>query len=219
MSKYIALFDIDRTIFNGFLIFLLADAQHKKGFISKDDLNQLYKDYRLYKKGILPYEAFVKEIFIHWAEALKGKAYEEILRHTKQLLKKNHKSFFPYFRLLIRALSSTHHIYFVTGEPQFVAEAVRDFFGITGFISSQYAVRERVFTGKPKYFLAEREEKQKAIAKIINKYGKRNSFAFGDSEGDIAMLESVQFPVCVNPTRGLKTVAVDNGWYVFTPSK
>ena len=51
------------------------------------------------------------------------------------------------------------------------------------------------------------------------KYGKRSSFAFGDSEGDIGMLETVQHPICVNASSGLQKVASEKGWNIKKPEE
>jgi HAD superfamily hydrolase (TIGR01490 family) len=45
------------------------------------------------------------------------------------------------------------------------------------------------------------------------------SYAYGDSVGDVQMLEAVGYGVAVNPTRRLARVAREHGWHTFTWQK
>ena len=40
------------------------------------------------------------------------------------------------------------------------------------------------------------------------------SFAFGDSEGDIGMLELVDEAICIKPTPELRSHAMEQGWTI-----
>ena len=68
MNKHLALFDIDKTIYNGFTIFPLTDFQLKQDLISKNVVDELNNDLELYKKGTVSYEETAANLCIHWAD-------------------------------------------------------------------------------------------------------------------------------------------------------
>jgi phosphoserine phosphatase len=56
--------------------------------------------------------------------------------------------------------------------------------------------------------------KFRAVAELAARYGIElsRSYAYGDSVGDLQMLEGVGNAVAVNPTRGLARAARKRGW-------
>lgn len=131
----------------------------------------------------------------------------------------NQDKFFSFVQPLIKKLSATHDIYFITGEPEFVAKGSAQVFTPKGYISSKLEVKNDTYTGKVATYLATRDEKHHAIQHLVKKYDMHNSFAFGDSEGDIHMLNQVQNAVCINATDGLRKEATKNDWHITTPDK
>lgn len=212
MTKHLALFDIDKTIYDGFTIFPLAEYQVKHNLVNQKCVDILYHDLTLYKDGSVSYEKTVANLCFHWADELKGISYSQVINNSEDFFKSDNK-FYTYFAKIIPNLSKTHDVYLITGEPQFIAKSIADKFGVTGYISAEFEVIHDVITGKVNKSLAKRIEKKKAIQHILATYGKKDSFAFGDSEGDIKMLKAVQYPICVNASSGLQKVATEKGWY------
>jgi len=214
-KRKLALFDIDKTIYDGYIIFSLADYQFKRKIIDKNCLESLYKDLYLYKDKKIDYETTVENLNLHWAIGLKDLSYKLILDIAKNFFTlEEENNFFPFVKDLISLFKSTHDIYFITGELQFIARAASELFSVTSFISSELEVKDGVVTGKINKSLAKRQEKKMAISYLLNKHDSKNSFAFGDSEGDIEMLNSVEFPICINPTEELKEIAKAKKWYI-----
>jgi len=218
MNNHLALFDIDKTIYNGFTIFSMTDFQLKQGLISKNFVDELYDDLDLYKKGSAGYEETVANLCIHWANGLKGTLYSQILKNTEDFFKSDDK-FYAFFPKAISHFVKTHDIYLITGGPQFIAKTIADKFGVTGYVAAEFEVIDDCITGNIKSLLAKRTEKQAAIQYLLAKYERIGSFAFGDSEGDIEMLEAVQHPVCVNASSGLQKVALEKGWNIKKPEE
>lgn len=217
-EKHLALFDIDKTIYEGYTIFPLAEFQLKNGLIRQTCLDDLYNDLKLLKDGNVDYEETVANLCIHWADGLKGTTYSQVLHNTENFFRSDDK-FYPYFAKVRSQLIKTFDIYLITGEPQFIAKSIVNKFAVTGYVSAEFEVINDVFTGKVKRFLAKRAEKQEAIQNTLAKYDKSDSFAFGDSEGDIEMLEAVQYPICINASPGLQKVAIKKGWNIKKPEE
>lgn len=213
-KRKISLFDIDGTIYEHSIVYPLAEYQLRERTIGEGCLNNLYEGLRLYKAGKIDYETMVSDLLDHWAKGLKGASYDIVLEQTKHFLKGEKNGFFPFLRPILALLKETHDIYLVTGEPEFVARTVSE---STGFLSSELEIEDGIFTGKVIKYLAKREEKEMAIAQLLKNHDLKDSFAFGDAEGDIGMLSSVEFPICVNPTPGLEEIAKRKDWRIANP--
>ena len=92
-----------------------------------------------------------------------------------------------------------------------------DIFNVSGIYSSHFEVKDDVFTGNVDKILWHRDDKHKIIQSIMEHHDNTDSFAFGDSEGDIEMLNSVTYAICINPSDGLREVAIERGWHVCDP--
>jgi len=215
--KKLVLFDIDKTIYNGYVISPLAECQLDKGIINNSCLNKIQEDFKLYKSGKVDYETTIANLLDHWAEGLKGQNYQDILKETISFFRGAGNKFYGFARPVIKMFKSTHDVYFITGEPKFVGEATALIFSIKGLISSKLEVENLKFTGRVEKYLARRNEKLSAIQCLVKKYKIDGSFAFGDSEADIQMLNLVQNAICINATDGLKKHAQKHNWHVATP--
>jgi HAD superfamily phosphoserine phosphatase-like hydrolase len=211
MPKSIALFDIDNTIYDGFSYFELLQKQVDEDLISRHVLDNATGSMQRYKSKLQDYETTIVQLLDIYAAGLEGKRYDDTLKSTKEFYRNTDK-FFPYIEPTIETLRVSHDISLVTGEPQFVAEAVAEIFGLGAYYSTGYGIQGGVFTGNVKSYLASRHEKHGAIKHLMQGHGTKNSFAFGDSEGDIEMLRAVEYPICLNPTAGLRSIAIKEGW-------
>lgn len=211
MIRPIALFDIDNTIYDGFSYFELLKSQASEGLISKQVVEDALTCMQKYTSGLQDYETVIAELIDIYAVGLKGKKYGEVLESTKTFFQSSNK-FFPYVRPTIAKLKGTHEIALVTGEPQFVAEAVAEVLGLQSYCSSKYEVINGKLTGGVDEYLATRHEKHKAIQHLMRRHSTKKSFAFGDSEGDVEMLRAVEYPICLNCTDGLREIAKKEHW-------
>lgn len=213
MVKSVALFDIDNTMYDGFSYFELLEKQVYEGLIDKQVLGNAKASMQKYKSKLQDYETTIVELLDIYATGLQGKSYDEVLGSTKQFYW-NSKKFFPYVKPTVEELQKSHDIALVTGEPQFVAEAVTKLFKLESYYSTEYELQAGKFTGSVKSYLASRHEKHDAIKHLMQGHGAKSSFAFGDSEGDIEMLRAVEYPICLNCTDGLRNIAEEEHWHM-----
>ncbi len=211
MFRSVAFFDIDNTMYDGFSYFALLERQVSEGLIKQETLTAALASMQKYKAKTQDYETTIVEMLDIYAAGLKGAEHTTVLESTRQFYEKSDK-FFAYVSPTIKELKGSHDIALVTGEPQFVAEAVKDLFGANSYHSTEYEVIDGVFTGRIKSYLASRHEKHDAIKHLMQGHSVKNSFAFGDSEGDIEMLRAVEYPICLNATDGLRAIATEQGW-------
>jgi HAD superfamily hydrolase (TIGR01490 family) len=213
MNRPLALFDIDKTIFNGLSYFPLLDAQIGEGLLGSNVGDQAQDAMSRYKGQVLGYEDFVKELLDIYAAGLTDRFEVEVEDSTNRFFSQT-TDFFGYVKPTINLLSSTHEITLVTGSSHFTARAVAKVFGVERHISTQLDTDSGKLTGRVKSYLATRHEKKAAIAHLIEAHPQTGSFGFGDSEGDIEMLQAVEHPVCIQPTPGLAEIAIKHGWTI-----
>ncbi|HVZ12724.1 MAG TPA: HAD family phosphatase [Patescibacteria group bacterium] len=213
-QKSIAFFDIDRTAYKGFLLEPLATRSAESNLISADAFDGMKQIYGAYSKGELQYETAVERILATWARGLEGRTVEEVEKFTQNYLDNDGDNFYPYVGEIVEKIRDSHDIYFVTGEPQFVARMTAERYGAQGFLATEFETVDGVFTGNINSALSHRHHKRDAIEGLIATRQYEGSMAFGDSEGDIEMLEDVEYPICVVPTPGLREHAEARGWFI-----
>ena len=213
MNKPLALFDIDKTMFNGLSYFPLLDAQVEEGLVDSSVSEQADNSMQKYKEHPLGYEDFVKDLLDIYAEGLRGKAEADVEKSTNGFFSES-TAFFGYVAPTIKLLSTTHEVVLVTGSSHFTAKAVAKVFGVQSYVSTELGVDNGTLNGKVRSYLATRHEKKDAIRHLTDSHPYADSFGFGDSEGDIEMLRAVQNPICIQPTNGLSEVAQKHGWAI-----
>lgn len=217
-QRKLALFDIDKTIYNGYILFPLAEYFLERNIIRKETIDCLYQDLALYHSQEVDYETTIENFNLHFAHGLKNHSPKVILSATATLLRtREARNFYAFAQPLFRMLQETYDIYFVTGELQFVGKAVADYFPVKGYLSSEMEITNSVYTGNIKKSLTKREGKSNAIEALFKTYLPTNSMAFGDSEGDIEMLARVDHAFCINATEGLLRAASARHWNTVTP--
>lgn len=207
--KKIALFDLDRTIYNAHSFLELAEYVIKKGRVKQetwDDIQNLLKEYKL---GNATYSDTANKLLVTFAKELDGQKYEDLYSDVYAFFINNKQNFYSYFEKILPTLHRNYDVFIITTNAQYVAQAIVDLFGLEGFIASEFEVVEGVFTGKVTKSLANGKS---MVRDLLEKYGKEGSVACGDSENDIGMLELVDHPICINPTDKLREFADKNGW-------
>lgn len=213
----VALFDIDNTLYKGGLIYPLMDSELKDGLLNKKIIDKAYENRSSYQKGELKYEEFSRKGVTIWADGLKGQSYNDIVRHTEEFIKRDHRNFYSFTKPLLTLLERTHDRIIITNEPQFVAGQIQKQFNFTNFVSTIFEVKNGIFTGNISRFNSTQIDKKKSLQEVFTKYSRDRTFAFGDSVGDIGMFEEVEFPICVNASEKLRYIALKNNWRLTNP--
>jgi HAD superfamily hydrolase (TIGR01490 family) len=102
-------------------------------------------------------------------------------------------------------------VYIVSATLQEIVDAIADDLRFDGALGTVCEVVEGRYTGR-----AVRALHADAKADCIREldFDLSASTAYSDSHTDVAFLEAVGHPVCVNPDRKLRRIAVERGWPV-----
>jgi len=220
-ERKIALYDIDKTSYEGLLIKDFVKYQVLTGTLKQETLDEINNEENLYKANEKKYEEMAQDMLAHWARGLEGKKASTVESEANKFFKTPEgNKFFPFVQESIDLLRSTHDTYFITAEPQFIANEVSQIHHSTESLSTIFEInKDGVLTGKITSSLAKRADKGNRVKELMQNHVYRQSFAVGDSDGDIEMLKAVEYPICVNPNDKLIEEAVKNKWEIKKPEE
>jgi len=213
-DRYIAFFDVDGTLINGNSGKSLVRTGYKKGVVStRNFMHALYLSLlfrcHLRKPGMIietmaawleglsedVVKKLSEEVFLSsLSAAIRPEIYTEIHYHKKRNA-----------RLVI--LSSA---------IRFVCVPLAKHLAMDDVICSELEVRDGVFTGRIAGDLCyggEKVKRLKVYCEAMN-LSPENAYYYADSYSDFEALDSVGYPVCVNPDNKLAKVAGEKNWII-----
>ena len=105
-------------------------------------------------------------------------------------------------------------VVFVTGSLDFIVQPIADCLDVDSVLAPQLHEQNGQFTGELTTVPLIGEEKAKAVQTYAEQHGisLEESYAYGDSQSDLPMLECVGNPVVVNPGKALREKALTSNW-------
>ena len=207
MKNIVAFFDIDGTIFRNSLM-----IEHFKKLIKYEvidpaiwytDVKKVYKEW---EKRFGDFEQYLETLAMVYIDELKGVNKSHIEFIASQVININGDMVYKYSRDKIEwHKQQGHKRIFISGSPDFLVAKMAQKYGVNEYKGTIYKVDENNnFTGEI-IKMWDSENKQRAIDEFIEKYNVdlENSYAYGDTTGDLSMLKMVGNPVAMNPNRNL----------------
>ena len=207
MKNIGAFFDIDGTLFRNSLM-----IQHFKKLIKYEVIdpsiwyNNLKDVYEEWEKRYGDFENYLETLAGVYIEQLKGvnKSYIEFI--ASQVITVNGDMVYKYSRNQIEwHKKQGHKVFFISGSPDFLVCKMAEKYGATEYRGTAYLVDEdNNFTGEI-IKMWDSENKQKTIDEFVKKHSidLKNSYAYGDTTGDLSMLRIVGNPIAINPNKEL----------------
>lgn len=108
-----------------------------------------------------------------------------------------------------------HDVIIVSASAEELVQPIAAELGVDHIVATRLEVKDGHYTGDILFFCTG-EAKAEAVRSLArtHSYDLAASFAYSDSLSDEPMLCQVGNPVCVNPDRGLKKLALERGWQV-----
>ncbi len=102
----------------------------------------------------------------------------------------------------------------VTGSLDFVVQPIADYFAADAVLAPQLREQEGQFTGELTTAPLIGEAKAEAMRNYAEQHdiSLEESYAYGDSQSDLPMLECIGNPIVVNPGKALREKALKSGW-------
>jgi putative phosphoserine phosphatase/1-acylglycerol-3-phosphate O-acyltransferase len=213
-DHYIAFFDVDGTLINGNSGKSLVKSGYKKGVIStKNFIHALYLSllfkFNLRKPG---------RIIDRMASWLKGLSEDTVKKLSEEVFL---SSLYPAIRPEIYSEIRYHkernaRVVILSSAIQFICWPLAKHLAIDDVLCSELEVREGVFTGRFAGDLCYGDEKVnrlKIYCKEMN-CSPEKAYYYADSMSDFQALDSVGYPVCVNPDKKLTKAAEAKHWII-----
>ena len=107
-------------------------------------------------------------------------------------------------------------IVLVTGSLDFIVQPLADYLQADAALTVQLEEAHGKFTGELTTLPLSEAEKVRAIQTFVEQHNVdlAASYAYGDSRADLPMLQCVGNPIVVNPSKGLRQVAIESGWEI-----
>jgi HAD superfamily hydrolase (TIGR01490 family) len=222
-SQPVAFFDIDGTLFRSSLLIELVEAMIRADVFPATAREHYEAEYRAWHTREGSYEAYITAVIQAFLTHLKGVHYGTLADIGRQVVAVQSKRVYRYTRDRIAALKAEG--YFLVAISQSPKTILDDFCKQYGFDKVYGRIYEigpsDCFTGVvvDEFLITNK-------ANIVRRVFERNpevtrigAYAFGDTEGDIPLLEAVAQPVCFNPNQSLYDHARRLGWPVVVERK
>lgn len=200
-----AIFDVDGTIFRDSLLLRHMDKCVDYDVFPSKVKEEVKPYYHAWKNRELGYEEYLEHAVRIYTEYLKGKTIEDIQFVAKQVIKKDSKKLYRYTAQRIKwHKDQGHKIVFISGSPNYLVEPLAKELGIDIQYSTLYQTDNGTYTGDviPMW---DKNSKRKALNDLKEYYNIDidNSYAYGDTMGDLTMLTTVGNPIAINPNQKL----------------
>jgi HAD superfamily hydrolase (TIGR01490 family) len=214
--EYIAFFDVDGTITGANSGRSLVFHAHRKGMMSGFDLIRAINLSLLYKYNLREEIKIINDM-VSWVKGLPEKTILEISSEVSSAI------LIPSIFSEVKAELEFHRsnnakVVILSSALRTVCQPLADILGFDDILSSELEVVNGHYTGRSKGQLCFGEEKAIKLRKYceMNNTIPEKAWYYGDSIPDLNALSIVGNPVCVNPDKKLKKIALKNEWKIYS---
>lgn len=214
-GRVAAFFDVDNTIIRGASSFHLAVGLYRRGFFQTADVIR----FAVHQVRYLTFgenRQQIDEVRQRALEIMQGRSVAEVVAIAEDIYDEvlSLRIFPGTQRLLDQHLRAGHEVWLVTATPVEIAEIIARRLGATGALGTIAEHTDGFYTGRLVGDLLHGKAKASAVQAIAEREGidLTQSFAYGDSTNDVAILSEVGFPCAINPDGRLRKHAAEVGW-------
>ena len=213
----LAIFDLDNTLIAG-------DSDHSWGeflidqgmvdpdvFKQKND--QFYSDYQNGTLDIYAYQEFALSPIV-------GIPMEELtIMHQQFMRDFIGPMMLPKAQTLIADHASQGHtLLIITATNRFVTQPIADALNISNLLATEPEILEDRYTGKIVGTPCFQQGKVKRLNEWLTKTNTNSdvSYFYSDSANDLPLLETVDYPIAVDPDERLEKIASEKKWPIIS---
>ncbi|MBI2337736.1 hypothetical protein HYU95_00990 [Candidatus Daviesbacteria bacterium] len=203
-QKPVAFFDLDDTMYRGLIMEALVLDQIQEGLVFLGAVPAILESIQGYQSRQRGQTSNVCELNSRWADGCKGINYNNLLSHAKKFVSRNKDNFHRYTEPVINLLKKKgFETWLSTGEPDYVAQAVKEEYTLTGFCATEWKRdKNSIITGGIRNPMTSKLKGEWARILLNPAFGCNNriSLAFVDSLNDQGLVEAAQVSiVCGQP--------------------
>lgn len=222
MTKPVAFFDIDGTVFRSSLLIELQEqlvAESVFPLSAREEFETEYEDW-LNREG--SYEVYIRAVVKSYMRHIKGVHYGEVADLGRLVVARLSKRVYRYTRDFIGELKDQGYLVVaISQSPKAILDEFCHTYGFDKVYGRMYEIgpTDR-FTGEviDEHLI---QNKANIVKRVFEKEAvrKEGSIAVGDTESDVPMLELVELPICFNPNQNLYQHANVEDWEVVVERK
>lgn len=218
-KKKFAAFDIDGTIFRWQLYHELFDAFSEAGLIDARETGRVIaarNKWSIRDSSFTDYEETLVGVM---ERAIIGLPEQTVRDMAGQILQQKGMRTYAYTRKLLATLRDQgYFLIAISGSHHQLVEPFARLHSIDVAYGSQFEIVKGKFHKRSAGVLGRKDE---ILHKIVASHDLSwdDSYAVGDSGGDISMLQIVTHPIAFNPDDRLFAAAVEHGWRVVIERK
>jgi HAD superfamily hydrolase (TIGR01490 family) len=221
-TGWLAVFDIDGTIFRSSLLIECVQAMISAGLFP-EEARKLYEGMHrkwLDRKGT--YEKYIAAVVQAFRRHIPGIREVDFVPIVRQMFRAQRHRVYRYARDLVARLRRRgYYLIPVSHSPRYMVDDFARELGFDKIYGRVLGVtNDGRFTGRARH-LSIISDKAKVLRRVIEKQGLTlvGSVGVGDSEADVGFLEMVEIPICFNPNAALLRVAKRRAWKVAVERK
>jgi len=216
MTRY-AFFDVDNTIFNGYTASDLFQYLVRKKK-APPHIEKKYKEsVRKYKDGSMNYATLAQKSLNLCAQSVAGKTKEEVRGDIHELLRDKEFLFFDWVNPVLHHMRSNEFsIILVSAGPDILINELASRLEVGTVFSTELFIRDGIYTDTAPKLLND-IRKVTAIRSTIDPSDTSFSVGFGDSAGDIPMLEVMDHAFVFENDHhpDMMVLTKEKGWTLF----
>lgn len=219
VTKPIAIFDVDGTIFRSSLLIELNERLVKEKIFPEAARPHVVKAREAWLNRHGSYHDYIRIIIDLYSQDIAGVRVQDIERVARLVINEQKHRVYVYTRELIQKLRKTHTLIIISFSPLEAIQAFNKVYHFDFVSGVPYARRNGRFIGGVDASLV--LDKKKILTELIEAHGLslRNSVGVGDTDSDIAFLKLVKDPIAFNPNQELYRVARRNDWKIVVERK
>jgi HAD superfamily hydrolase (TIGR01490 family) len=214
MKTYAAFFDIDDTLLRGNSGRILTQQAYKEGLLSNGIVARALVLSLIKKMKLISHKAAINTL----GSWLRGMEEKEISAFCNTVtdsyiitnLKKDAIDAIAYHR------NNGAVIVLLSASLNYVCDALGSYLDIDHYLSSSMEVENGIFTGRPAGRYCHDREKAVLAREFCDSHGLNieDAWYYGDSIVDRFILDAVGNPVCVDPDKRLRRLALKKNWAI-----
>ena len=209
-------FDLDKTVIARASTLAFSRPLYKGGLLARRDVLKVAYSHPVFRLGGSSDEEQMARTRDYVAQLSRGWPAEQVRDIVEETL---HELIDPFVYAEAAALIEAHRaagraVVLVSASGEEMVAPIGRMLGVTDVIATRMVIGpDGTYTGEIGFYAAG-QAKADAIKAFASERGidLEASFAYSDSITDEPMLRSVGFPRAVNPDRGLRRLALEEGW-------
>lgn len=207
MSRIAAFFDIDGTIYREGLITEVFKKIMRYELVEEDKwYNEVKPAFSKWDRRQGDYDTYLLKMVDVYTESIKGLSKEHIEHIASKVINQKGERVYTFTRERIKWHKEQGHVVIaISGSPIELVREMSKKYGMDDFKGTIYEKDEEGKYNGEITPMWDSISKEKALRELKEKYDidLENSYAYGDTSGDLTMLQYVGKPYAINPTREL----------------